>query len=588
MLKLVGKFRWTIIGLFVGAMVINYLSRSVLGVAAPVILEEQRISSVEYGWITGAFQLGVMLQPLAGYFLDSVGLRIGFTLCVAVWSVVTMAHGLVNGWFGFAALRGLLGLAEGSAQPAGQKLVAEWFPSKERGVAGGIYNIGASFGAVFAPPLVAWAVMVHSWRLAFVVAGGIGLVWAIFWYLHYNSPMRHPRLSAEERDYILSNQELRLAAKAAKQDSKTHGALTLTVGGGVGVAAAHSYAPLGTLSMRSLGTRLHLLQRSTPGGAAGGGSDSRDGTREGAVGLISEVAYVAGMRTLTVRSAVTLSNGTGLPIELSPQHAQSAAAAALCTQTVHHKPVYVPGVWSPPRRAPSVKVPGTPPVLIPGAPSYWEPGRAPFYTPGFWTPGKPPRYVSAVRPTVVPAVKGTVIPGEFVPPAYTPGFVIPGWHETTACALPCCPAHAVIPPPVIPPPEPPELALATPSHGFVSYSEWTPASWPFISNAETRAPTVLGRGGGKKTVLQQRTEKLSLYPEWLRDPKSTRPFRYSLQIREQRQRRGCIAQKLAPEAKREAPGPSLRDRLRGLVAGRLARPRARAGQHAGSSVARQL
>ena len=65
MLKLVGKFRWTIIGLFVGAMVINYLSRSVLGVAAPVILEEQRISSVEYGWITGAFQLGVMLQPLA-------------------------------------------------------------------------------------------------------------------------------------------------------------------------------------------------------------------------------------------------------------------------------------------------------------------------------------------------------------------------------------------------------------------------------------------------------------------------------------------------------------------------------------------
>ena len=216
MLKLVGNFRWTIIGLFVGAMVINYLSRSVLGVAAPVILEEQQISSVEYGWITGAFQIGVMMQPAAGYFLDSVGLRVGFTICVAIWSLVTMAHGLVNGWFGFAALRALLGLAEGSAQPAGQKLVAEWFPSKERGVAGGIYNIGASFGAVFAPPLVAWAVMMHSWRLAFVVAGGIGLVWSILWYLHYNSPTRHRRLSAQERDYILNNQELRLAAKAEK------------------------------------------------------------------------------------------------------------------------------------------------------------------------------------------------------------------------------------------------------------------------------------------------------------------------------------------------------------------------------------
>ncbi|KEY99141.1 MFS transporter [Sphingobium indicum] len=216
MLTLIGKFRWTIIGLFVGAMVINYLSRSVLGVAAPVILAEQKISSVEYGWITGAFQLGVMLQPAAGYFLDSIGLRVGFAICVAAWSVIIMAHGLVNGWFGFAALRGLLGLAEGSAQPAGQKLVAEWFPARERGVAGGIYNIGASFGAVFAPPLVAWAVMVHSWRLAFVVAGGIGLIWAVLWFAHYNSPTRHRRLGQAERDYILNNQEARLAARPEK------------------------------------------------------------------------------------------------------------------------------------------------------------------------------------------------------------------------------------------------------------------------------------------------------------------------------------------------------------------------------------
>ena len=216
MLTLAGKFRWTIIGLFVGAMVINYLSRSVLGVAAPVILAEQKISNIEYGWITGAFQLGVMLQPAAGYFLDSVGLRVGFALCVALWSLITMAHGLVNGWFGFAALRGLLGLAEGSAQPAGQKLVAEWFPSRERGAAGGIYNIGASFGAVFAPPLVAWAVMVHSWRLAFVVAGGIGLIWSVLWFLNYNSPARHRRLGQAERDYILNNQEVRLAARAER------------------------------------------------------------------------------------------------------------------------------------------------------------------------------------------------------------------------------------------------------------------------------------------------------------------------------------------------------------------------------------
>lgn len=206
------KLRWTIIGLFVGAMVINYLARSVLGVAAPVILTEQKISNEQYGWITGAFQIGVMFQPLAGYVLDAIGLRTGFAMFVAVWSLITAAHAFASGWMGFAVLRGALGLAEGSAQPAGQKLIAEWFPAKERGVAGGIYNIGASFGAVFAPPLVAWAVMTQSWRLAFVVAGGIGLVWAVLWFAWFRTPQRHFALGTAERDYILSGQEARLAA----------------------------------------------------------------------------------------------------------------------------------------------------------------------------------------------------------------------------------------------------------------------------------------------------------------------------------------------------------------------------------------
>ncbi|HCB75851.1 MFS transporter [Sphingomonas yantingensis] len=210
------KLRWTIIGLFVGAMVINYLARSVLGVAAPVILTEQKISNEQYGWITGAFQIGVMFQPLAGYVLDAIGLRTGFAMFVAVWSLITAAHAFASGWMGFAVLRGALGLAEGSAQPAGQKLIAEWFPAKERGVAGGIYNIGASFGAVFAPPLVAWAVMTQSWRLAFVVAGGIGLVWAVLWFAWFRTPQRHFALGAAERDYILSGQEARLAATAER------------------------------------------------------------------------------------------------------------------------------------------------------------------------------------------------------------------------------------------------------------------------------------------------------------------------------------------------------------------------------------
>ena len=201
------SIRWTIITLFVGAMVLNYLSRAILGVAAPTIMAEQNISTKEYSWITGAFQIGIMLQPVCGYILDIIGLKVGLGLFVGLWSLLTMAHGLATGWMSFAGLRGALGIVEGAAQPAGMKVVAQWFPARERGLAGGIYNIGASFGAVFAPPLVAWAVYQGDWRLAFLITGALGFVWLAPWLFWYAPPSRQRAISDEERDLILSGQE---------------------------------------------------------------------------------------------------------------------------------------------------------------------------------------------------------------------------------------------------------------------------------------------------------------------------------------------------------------------------------------------
>jgi ACS family hexuronate transporter-like MFS transporter len=208
--------RWTIIGLFVGATVLNYLSRSILGVAAPTIMAEQNISSAQYSWVTGAFQLGIMIQPVCGYVLDLIGLRIGLALFVGAWSLLTMAHALASGWLGFAGLRGSLGLVEGAAQPAGMKVVAQWFPARERGLAGGIYNIGASFGALFAPPLVAWAIYNGDWRLAFLLTGALGLLWLIPWLLWYAPPSHHRTIHNDERELILSGQEPELAAMQSR------------------------------------------------------------------------------------------------------------------------------------------------------------------------------------------------------------------------------------------------------------------------------------------------------------------------------------------------------------------------------------
>jgi ACS family hexuronate transporter-like MFS transporter len=121
-----------------------------------------------------------------------------------------MAHGLAHNWQMLAGLRGLLGLAEGSANPAGMKATAEWFPAKERGLAGGIYNIGASFGSMLAPPLVAWVILRYNWQSAFVITGALGLVWVAVWLRLYHPPEKHPKLSPAEFDYIAAGQEKHL------------------------------------------------------------------------------------------------------------------------------------------------------------------------------------------------------------------------------------------------------------------------------------------------------------------------------------------------------------------------------------------
>ena len=202
--------RWWIITLLMLGGVINYLTRSTLGVAASTLLTDLHITTQQYSWIVGVFQGAIMLQPIAGYVLDVVGLKIGFAIFAVAWSLISMAHGLAHSWKSFAVLRGMLGFAEGCANPAGMKATSEWFPAKERGLAGGLFNIGASFGSMLAPPLVVWAILHYGWQSAFVITGAIGLVWAVIWYLVYEPPDKHPALSESELAYIRAGQEAHL------------------------------------------------------------------------------------------------------------------------------------------------------------------------------------------------------------------------------------------------------------------------------------------------------------------------------------------------------------------------------------------
>ena len=213
MLTKLWGLRWWMMGLLMLGSIINYLTRATLAVAAPSVLKDLDITTQQYSWILSAFQFAIMLQPLCGYVMDRVGLKLGFAIFAIAWSFVSMAHGLANNWQALFGLRALLGFAEGSANPAGMKATSEWFPAAERGLAGGFFNMGASLGSMLAAPLVAWAILTHSWQFAFVLTGVIGFAWVALWLLFYQSPSKHKALSPEERDHILSGQERHLAGE---------------------------------------------------------------------------------------------------------------------------------------------------------------------------------------------------------------------------------------------------------------------------------------------------------------------------------------------------------------------------------------
>jgi len=171
------------------ATVINYLDRQTLSVAAPIITEQFRMTNVDYSRVVFAFMLAyTIMNGISGPLVDRLGTKLGYALCVAWWSIAAMLHSLARGAFSLGMLRFLLGMGEAGNWPAGVKVVAEWFPPKERALASGIFNSGSSIGAVVAPPLVAWIILHSGWRSAFLIVGGSGLIWLLLWILIYYTP----------------------------------------------------------------------------------------------------------------------------------------------------------------------------------------------------------------------------------------------------------------------------------------------------------------------------------------------------------------------------------------------------------------
>jgi ACS family hexuronate transporter-like MFS transporter len=181
--------RWLLLSLLFLSTAINYIDRQALAVVLPRLRDDLGITSVQYGGITTVFLIAYTLAQLAsGVVIDRIGSRLGFALCVSIWSLAAAGHAFAAGAASLAALRFLLGMSEAGNWPAGAKVVAEWFPKERRAFAMGVFDGGSAVGAVVAPPIVALVAFHWGWREAFVVAGAFGVLWVAAWLAVYRLP----------------------------------------------------------------------------------------------------------------------------------------------------------------------------------------------------------------------------------------------------------------------------------------------------------------------------------------------------------------------------------------------------------------
>lgn len=197
------RVRYRILLLVFVCVVINYMDRSNISIAAPAILKDFHLTSVQLGLIFSAFGWTyTFFQIPGGFLLDRIGSRILYTFSLTLWSLATLLQGFVTGFAGLFGLRLSIGVFEAPAFPINNRIVTNWFPEKERASAIGIYTSGEFVGLAFLTPLLATIQHFWGWRGLFIITGMAGIIWAVIWYRSYRDPDRHLRLSQKEYDHI--------------------------------------------------------------------------------------------------------------------------------------------------------------------------------------------------------------------------------------------------------------------------------------------------------------------------------------------------------------------------------------------------
>jgi MFS transporter, ACS family, hexuronate transporter len=211
----IGNYRWYINTLLFIATTMYYFDRQIFAFVINsdnktyahllnFLGADGKVDSVLYGYIDSAHKIAYAIGfLLMGRFIDKVGLKNGFAIGVAVWSLSVISFVFLHTFWTLFAGMLILGFFQASDHPSSVKTVSEWFPTKDRSIAVGFYNSGTNFGAIIVAIIVPFVVLNFSWQMAYVIPGLIGLVWVVFWWFSYDKPENHKKISKTEQEYIL-------------------------------------------------------------------------------------------------------------------------------------------------------------------------------------------------------------------------------------------------------------------------------------------------------------------------------------------------------------------------------------------------
>ncbi|HDF2355741.1 TPA: MFS transporter [Klebsiella michiganensis] len=190
--------------LAVGTM-INYLDRTVLGIAAPQLTAELGIDAAMMGIVFSAFAWTYALAQIpGGIFLDRFGNKVTYFLALTLWSLFTMFHGLAVGLKTLLLCRFGLGVSEAPCFLVNSRVVSAWFPQQERAKATAVYTVGEYLGLACFAPLLFWIMGSFGWRALFISVGAAGVMFALVWWRCYREPHEDKHLNQLEREHIVN------------------------------------------------------------------------------------------------------------------------------------------------------------------------------------------------------------------------------------------------------------------------------------------------------------------------------------------------------------------------------------------------